>query len=89
MKTEDLLKLSPDQLKIYTELQRIRMGWLTLYVVLGLFTIGFGAFLYALFFIHEQTLGKAITGGIDTLLGWALKDIVAYLFPAKKPSRTK
>lgn len=84
MKTEDLLKLTPDQLKIYTELQRIRMGWLTLYVVLGLFTIGFFSFLYALFFIHEQTLSKAITGGIDTLLGWALKDIVAYLFPSKK-----
>lgn len=84
MKTEDLLKLTPDQLKIYTELQRIRMGWLTLYVVLGLFTIGFFSFLYALFFIHEQTLAKAITGGIDTLLGWALKNIVAYLFPSKK-----
>jgi len=64
------------------------MGWVTLFVVLGLFTVGFASFLYALFCIHEQTLAKSITGGIDTLLGWALKDIVAYLFPTNKNKNT-
>jgi hypothetical protein len=84
MKTEDLLKLSPEQLKIYTELQRIRMAWMTLCVILALFTIGLLSFLYAVFFVSQQTAPKLIMGGIDGLLGWALKHIVGNLFPPKR-----
>jgi hypothetical protein len=41
--------------------------------------------MYALFFVKGQDVGqqvaKVLLGGVDTLLGWALKAIVYYLFP--------
>jgi hypothetical protein len=85
---KDLLNLTPEQLTVYTELQRIRMGWVTLYVVLSLFSIALLSFLYAVFFVTEQTAPKVILGGIDTLLGWALKMIIAYLFPPPKQRKS-
>lgn len=85
---DDLLRLTPEQLAVYTELQRIRMAWVTLPVILALFAIGFLAFLYALFHIPQQGLPKTIVGGIDTLLGFALKTIITYLFPPP-PKRKK
>lgn len=84
MKTKELLKLSPDQLKIFTELQRIRMAWYTLFVILGLFSIGLLVFLYSVVWVKEQAAPKLILGGIDGVLGWCLKHVVVDLFPGKK-----
>jgi len=87
---KDPLDLTPEQLKVYAELQRIRMAWVTLSVVLSLFSIALLSFLYSVFFVAEQTAPKVILGGIDTLLGWALKMIIAYLFPpTRKRGSTK
>jgi hypothetical protein len=83
MKKSDL-NLSPEQLTVYTALQRIRMGWLTLVVILILFAIGFFAFLYAIFTVPEQGVQKGIVGGIDVLLVWSLRAIVSHLFPPPK-----
>ena len=83
MKKADL-NLTSDQLAVYQVLQRIRMGWTTLIVLLGLFGVGFGAFLYAIFTIPEQTVSKGIVGAIDTLLGWSIHAIVGHLFPSPK-----
>jgi hypothetical protein len=80
----DLLNLTLEQLTVYRKLQRIRMGWVTLIVALSLFSIGFLSFLYAVFFVQQQTASKVIMGGIDTLLGWALKTIITNLFPPPK-----
>jgi len=83
MKPDDF-NLSPEQLAVYTALQRARMGWLTLIVLLALFVIGFFAFLYAIFKVPEQQIQKGIVGGIDTLLAWGIRAVVTNLFPPPK-----
>jgi hypothetical protein len=80
------LDLTPEQLTVYTELQRIRMAWVTLAVVLILFAIGLLSFLYAVFWVERQDAPKVILGGIDGVLGWALKTIISYLFPSPQRS---
>ena len=57
------------------------MAWVALIVVLGLLTIGLLSFLYAIFFVKSQGLAKGLLGGVDTLLGVALRTIVVHLFP--------
>jgi hypothetical protein len=75
--------LTPSQLKVYEVVQHIRMAWVTLACVLGLLSIGFCCFLYAMFFVKSQEVAKGILGGIDALLAWALKIILNNLFPSK------
>jgi hypothetical protein len=83
MKKSDL-NLTPEQLAVYTALQKVRQAWTTLILILLLFAVGFFAFLYAVFTVPEQALSKSIVGGIDFLLGWAIKAIVNHLFPPPK-----
>jgi hypothetical protein len=78
-----LLHLTPDQLIIYKQLEEIRMAWTAFWFVMPLFTIGFLAFIAAIFWVREQTLAKALTGGVDFLLGTSVKSIISYLFPKK------
>jgi hypothetical protein len=75
--------LSPEQVSVYDAIQRIRMAWVSLIVVLALFTIGFGAFLYAIFFVSGQDIAKGIVGGIDGILVWSLRTILGNLFPKR------
>lgn len=77
-------QFTPTQLRAYEVLQRIRMAWLTLCVVLALFSIGLLSFLYAVFWLETETGPKLILGGIDLLLGLALREIIAYLFPNQR-----
>jgi hypothetical protein len=81
MKPEDL-NLSPEQLTVYTSLQRIRMAWTTLITLFVLLSVGFLSFLYAIFFVPEQHVSKGIVGGIDLVLGSLLHYVVRNLFPA-------
>jgi hypothetical protein len=74
--------LTPAQAKVYEVIQRNRMAWTALGVVLGLFTIGFFSFLYALFFVPSQAIGKSALAGLDALLGWSLRAIISNLFPS-------
>jgi uncharacterized membrane protein YwaF len=83
MKPDDF-NLSPEQLAVYTALQRARMCWLTLILLLVLFAIGFFAFLYAIFNVSEQQIQKGIVGGIDGLLVWSIRAVVTNLFPPPK-----
>jgi hypothetical protein len=76
--------LTPAQIKVYEVIQRNRMAWTTLVVVLGLLIFGFFSFLYAMFFLPQQGVAKGVLGGIDLLLGWALHRIVGNLFPKSK-----
>lgn len=77
------LNLTPEQLKVYTSLQKIAQAWTAMLWILILFTVGFVAFLYSIFVVKEQTLAKGIVGGIDTLLGFSLRAIIGHLFPKK------
>jgi hypothetical protein len=87
MKPEDL-NLTPEQLAVYTALQRIRMEWFVLITLFVLLIVGFFSFLYAIFFVPEQQIAKGIVGGIDFLLGTLLHYVVRNLFPAP-PARKK
>jgi hypothetical protein len=78
----DELNLSPEQLTVYTALQRIRMEWTTLIILFVLLAVGFFAFLYAIFRVPEQAVAKGIVGGMDLLLGALLHYVVRNLFPA-------
>ena len=76
--------LTDKQLKIYEGIQRIRMAWVTLIVILTCFVAVFIALLFAAFL---QTVGPRIKGAfatIDGLLGVSLHQIVRHLFPTKK-----
>jgi hypothetical protein len=79
--------LTPGQIKVYEVIQRNRMAWTTLLVVLGLLIIGFFSFLYAMFFLPQQDVAKGVLGGIDLLLGWAVHTIVGNLFPKTKAGK--
>ncbi|MGD1092669.1 MAG: hypothetical protein ABSB35_11860 [Bryobacteraceae bacterium] len=76
--------ITPEQLKVYEALERIQMAWIALWAALVLFTVVLAAFLYALFFVDQQDVAKVIMAGIDGTLGWALRTVYAYLFPAKQ-----
>jgi hypothetical protein len=74
--------LNDRQLRAYKVIHTINMGWTALIVVLSLFAIGFLSFLYSIFWVGGQGTSKTILGGIDGLLGWCVKAIINYLFPA-------
>jgi len=79
---------TPKQLHAYEVLQRIRMAWVALWFILVLLAIGLLSFLVALFWVQSQSTAKVLLGGVDTLLGLALRTIIAYLFPSPRaPSR--
>lgn len=76
--------ITPSQRNWYETAQRIRMAWTAMLFILVLLTVGFFAFLYAMFFMPGQGLATSILGGIDLLFGWSLKAIISNLFPSKK-----
>ena len=79
---EEILKITPDQLIVYKELESNKMAWVAFWFVMPLFTIGFLAFLASIFLVHEQTFPKSIAGGVDFLLGFPVHRIISYLFPS-------
>jgi small neutral amino acid transporter SnatA (MarC family) len=79
--------LTPAQAKVYEVIQRNRMAWTALLFVLILLAVGFFSFLGAMFFLPSQAVAKGILGGIDLLLGWALKIMLKNLFPSRGASK--
>ena len=64
------------------------MAWVALWFILALLAVGLISFLIALFWVQSQSTAKILLGGVDTLLGLAVRTIIAYLFPApKKPAK--
>lgn len=76
--------LTGNQLKTYEVLQRIRMAWLTLYVVLSCFVVVLICLLITAFTsLGGPHLAWAFAT-IDGLLGFCLHQVVRHLFPTKK-----
>jgi hypothetical protein len=74
--------LSERQLRAYDVLQRGRMAWIAFFVVMTMFVVVFGCFIYAVFYRPDIDLWSK--GGIfllDGVLGWSIRQIVGYLFP--------
>jgi len=57
------------------------MAWVALWFALGLFLIAFLVFVVALF-MNKSLIATSIEGAIDGILGWTLKTVYLYLFPA-------
>ena len=79
--------LSDRQLKTFEVVERIRMAKVTLYVILAILVVGIAAFLVAIFGNYGETSAKAILGGINTLVGFSLRAVIAYLFPNPKTAQ--
>jgi hypothetical protein len=60
------------------------MAWVALWFILILFSIGLLSFLAALFWVDRAGIAKTLLGGVDTLLGLALRTVMANLFPPPK-----
>ena len=75
--------LTDRQLKVFEVVQKNRMAWIAFAIVMGMFVLVFGIFVYAAFW--RPDVGGWTKVGIfllDGVLGWAVKQIVGFLFPA-------
>jgi hypothetical protein len=77
-----MMRIAPRKEEI---LNRIQMAKLTLRVILVLFSIGFLAFIVAMFVLPSDAWAKTILGGVDTLLGVRMAQIGKHLYPSREP----
>lgn len=82
--TANLPSLTPAQLRTYEVVQRNRMAWVTLYVVLVCFVVVLAALIVAAFFPTAGPSMRWAFGIIDGLLAASVHRIVWNLFPVKK-----
>ena len=75
------------QLRVYEVTQRIRMQWTALIVVLSLMVVGFGCFLYAMFFT-DYYIATGITGGLEGLFALNFRQVYSHLFPSPQPQKS-
>jgi hypothetical protein len=87
--SKPLPDLTPERLNVYETLERIRMAWVALWFVLGLFTITLLTFLVALFVLPGDAPSKSILGVINALLGTALGIVLRHLFPGRSNTKDK
>jgi hypothetical protein len=78
------LDLTIEQARVDEIVNRIWMAKLTLSVVLGLFVLGFICFIVAMFALPSDAVAKGLLGGIDTLLGFQLRQINKHLYPSRE-----
>jgi hypothetical protein len=72
---------TPDQLKVWEVVQRVKMARATLWVVLGAFIVVLIALLVAAFTNFAGPRIEWAFGAIDGLLAFCLHHIVRHLFP--------
>lgn len=74
-------KLSPRQLEVYNAIQDNRRRWVGLIFLMIVFSIGFIAFLVALFIDLEQ-VSTRVLGGVTALLGFHMRRAYQHIYPA-------
>jgi hypothetical protein len=77
--------LTESQRKTLEVISHIQQTWVALWFALGLVGVGFIVFILALFF-SKDSIAKSISGGIDLVFGWVLRQVYGHLFPS--PSNT-
>jgi hypothetical protein len=60
------------------------MAWVMLWFLIIAFSCGFATFLYLIIWDKGTAAQQVSVGGLDGLLGWAMKTVVTYLFPTNK-----
>ena len=78
------LSLTPAQLKAFETIQRIQMAWVALWVTLVFFAVVLVALICAAFSPVAGPSMRWAFGIIDGILGWALRPVFKYLFPARR-----
>lgn len=73
---------SDRQLKTLALLRQNRQAWILFWFLLVAFSVILGFFLYAAFWRQNAWLAETILGPLDGIVGWAMKDVVKFLFPA-------
>jgi hypothetical protein len=74
------------QLLIYQEISRINQGWIAFYFVLAVVSVLTVALLYCIFW-HQTTAPTSISGLLDGLFGFCLREIIKFHFPSKTTKR--
>lgn len=74
------------QLKTLDILRRNRMAWIMFFFLLGAFLIVLSALIYSAFWSKGGNFIKAAFFLLDGVLGWSIKQVVAYLFPSILPA---
>ena len=58
------------------------MAFIMFFFLLVVFALVLGFFLYAAFWVQSDWTTKVVLGCLDGVVGWGMKPLVAYLFPA-------
>ena len=77
---------TPRQLETLLVLQRIKMAWVTFWFLLAIFSATFIALVFLIAADKGSMEAKVLVGAIDTLLGFSINTLVAYIFPSKAKS---
>jgi hypothetical protein len=81
-------ELSPRQLSAYKEIQRIKMAWMILYVLLAI-VVALTATVIILIFLERHWAVSTATGVLDSIFGTGLVKIISFHWPSKeKPTQT-
>ncbi len=84
--SESFPDLSKRQLRAYEGVERIKMArWTLKCLFFAFFSVLLG-FFYAAFVAADAQVVEWVLLLLDGVLGWSIKLVVAYLFPAKKIS---
>ena len=75
----NLKDLTTEQLELYQVIQRIRMAWLVLIVMLAAFLSLIVIVVWAA--IYERNGVAIVLGLLDGIVGWTIKHITSFLFP--------
>lgn len=84
MGNDDYPKLTKDQRETYRLFHEIAMAWVALVVAILLFLGTTVVYLLLLFRPTIDASAKLVTGGIDLILGWCLRQVYGHLFPSGK-----
>lgn len=74
----NLTDLTPEQLEVYKVLQRNRMAWVVLIVMLVMF-VGLTIVVVWMAIVGHPEVA-VVLGLVNGIVGWAIKQIVSFLF---------
>jgi hypothetical protein len=77
--------LTPRQLNAYREIQRIRMAWLVLGVLLAV-VVALTASVLVLIFLERHWAASTASGVLDGIFGTGLIKIISFHWPGAKTS---
>lgn len=90
MDNESLAKLAaitPEQSQALDALRRHNQANVIFYWLLAVFTIVLGVFVYSVVWLNVHPVPLTVLLGVDGVIGWSIKYVVAYLFRLPEPPK--